>query len=268
MAGASVMMLPFLKAMEVAADNQFQAFEIFAEFPQCVPEQVTDQEREKGRNMARAANMALAVHAPFNSINIAAMNPGIRRESVCQSIAAVDLCADLGGRNVIIHTGEYILSENSRKRSPAAFELQWNYNIESLQQVAARAGERGVRLCLENIGFEPEHMDRCVDDVLKVREEVGSDALFFCLDIGHARLNGELPEAIEKMGPAVRHIHFTDNLGEKDDHLPIGKGNFDYTPHLDFFRSFDDIITLEVINIGEDPKKALISREYVKGLLG
>ena len=261
MAGSSVMLMPALDALSLAIQHEYDAFEIFAEFPQCVASEMTARERDEGARLVKASGIALAVHAPFTSLNIAALNPGARRESVRQTIDAIDLCADLGGENVVVHDGEYVY------RNKQAMELQWDYNIESLRQCAEHAERRGVRLCLENIGFEPEHTDRCANDLVRIANEVDREALWFCLDIGHARLNNELDDAIEKMGPRIRHIHFTDNDGVKDDHYVIGEGNFDYKPHLDFFRNFEHIMTLEVINVGTDPGKALASREYVKKLL-
>jgi sugar phosphate isomerase/epimerase len=250
MAGVSVMLMPALDALRKAIELGFQAFEISGEFPQCVCEEMTAAQRREGKAMVESSGLALALHAPFNSLNPAALNPGVRAESIRQTLAAIDLCADLGGRVVIVHNGNYILSENFWKTSPEAFRLQWDYNIQALQQGARRAQEKGVVLGLENI--ESNCIDRNADDMLKIKEEVDSSALAFCIDIGHARLNRELPQVIEKLGPLARHIHFTDNFGEKDDHLVIGQGNFDYSPHLDFFRSFTGIITLEVISIGTD----------------
>ena len=267
MAGVSVMMLPALDSLRLAIELGFQAFEVLGEFPQCVCEEMTPAQRREGKALVESSGLALALHAPFNSLNLAALNPGIRAESVRQTLAAIDLCADLAGRVVVVHNGDYILSQRFRKTSPEAFALQLDHNLDSLKQAARRAKERGVVLCLENIGFEPDGIDRDADDMLRIRKEVDSPALAFCIDIGHARLNRELPQVIEKMGPLARHIHFTDNFGEKDDHLVIGQGNFDYSPHLDFFRSFSGIITLEVIKIGTDPEPARQSLEYVTKLL-
>lgn len=267
MAGSSVMMLNLTDAMSAAAEAGFDAFELFAEFPQCVSDEVTEDKRAEAKKLTQSSGLAVAVHAPFTSLNIAALNPGIRAESVRQTLAAVDLCADIGGKRVVMHNGRYILPRRMTDRAPEAFKLQRHYNIESLKRVASRAEERDVIICLENIGFESDSIDRGVDDMLAIREEVNSPALAFCIDIGHARLNGELPRVIEKMGPPARHIHFTDNFGERDDHVVIGDGNFDYTPHLDFFRNFPDIITLEVFNIGTDPEPAIRSLERVRKML-
>ena len=266
MAGSTVMMRPGLDALRLASELGFAAFELFGEFPQCICGEMTAAERREGRAVVEQSGLALAVHAPFTSLNLAALNPGIRAESARQTIEAIDLCADLGGKVVITHNGEYVVSERAREKAPEAARIQWENNLASLRACLARARERGITLCLENIGFELGHMDRNVDDLLRMAEEAGPE-LAFCLDIGHARLNHELPQAIAKMGPRVRHIHFTDNFGERDDHVVIGEGNFDYTPHLEFFRAFNGIITLEVINIGDDPTPAIKSREYVKKTL-
>ena len=257
MSGSAVMMLPWFEAMKTAIELGYEAFELFGEFPQCICGEVGRGEREQGRELVKSSGLELAVHAPFTSLNLAALNPGVRAESIRQTRDAIDLCAELGGSAVIVHNGEYVYRKRPETRP--GLELQWLLNLEALRQCAAHARERGVMLCLENIGFEPEHLDRCVDDMLRIRElviEDGGAPLFFCLDIGHARLNHELPEAIERMGPLVRHLHFTDNFGEKDDHVVIGEGNFDYSPHLDFFRGFDGIITLEVVKVGKDPEPA------------
>jgi len=267
MAGSTMMMAHWMIAMKAAVNNGFEAFELFAEFPQCVCDEVTEKQRKEGRALVESSGIALAVHAPFNSLNIAALNPGVRRESIKQEKDAVDLCADLGGKVVVVHNGEYITSERLRKKVPQAGKIQWDHNIEALKEIASHAKERGVILALENIGFEIEHMDRNVDDMLKIKEEVDEPALAFCLDIGHARLNKELPEAIEKMGPHTAHIHFTDNFGEKDDHVIIGKGNFDYSPHLEFFKSFPHIMTLEVVVVGTDPTPAIKSSDNIKKIL-
>ena len=234
-------------------------------------DELKPEDRAAAADLVRDSGIDLAIHAPFTSLNIAALNPGARAEAIRQTLQAIDLCAELGGSAVVVHTGEHVLSPNFRAKAPYAHKVGWDNNVRSLQIAANFAREQQVTLCLENIGFEPDHMDRNVDDLLRIRDEVGADGgpeIFFTLDIGHARLNNELPAAIEKLGPLIRHIHFTDNFGKIDDHLTIGEGNFDYTPHLDFFRGFQGIITLEVVKIGTDPAAALKSLKFVRELLG
>lgn len=267
MPGSAIMLSPLIDALRTAVDIGFDAFEIYGDFPQCNCDEISEEHKKEIRAIAKASGITLSIHAPFTSLNIAALNKGIRAESIRQTIAAIDFCADIGGKTVVVHNGKNILSERFREKSPMAFEAQWNLNIDSLCQAARQTDKRGIELCLENIGFETNCIDRCIDDMQRIRAEVNSQSLYFCLDIGHARLAGELVSAIEKMGPFIRQIHFTDNFGQNDDHLEIGKGNFDYTPHLDFFRKFDGILTIEVINISTDAEPVRRSKDYVKKIL-
>jgi len=268
MAGSTMMLAPMLDALRTAIEHEFEAFEVFAEFPQCVVDELTSAQRDEAKAMVKSSGIEIATHAPFNSLNIAALNPGVRRESVRQQKDAIDLCAELSGRAVIVHNGEYVISERMRKETPEAERIIWDYNVEALKDLAAHARERGVILCLENIGFELTHMDRTVDDMLNIKWQVDEPALGFCLDVGHARLNNELEAAIDKMGPHVAHIHFADNFGKHDDHVVIGEGNFDYAPHLEFFKSFPHIITLEVVKVATDPAPAVKSRENFRKIMG
>ena len=267
MAGVAVMLLPMQEAISTAIGLGYDAFELYGEFPQCLCDEVTGEQRRRARQAIEAAGLTVSVHAPFTSLNIATLNPGVRAESVRQITAAIDLCADIGGKQVAIHNGDYILSLNFRKKIPQIAQIQWDYNIESLKTIAARAQERGIAICLENIGFESNCIDRSADDLLAIREAVGSPALFFCIDIGHARLNNELEAVISKLGPMTRQVHFTDNFGQTDDHLVIGAGNFDYSPCLEFMRRFDGPIILEVIKVGTDPEPARQSLAHVRSLL-
>ena len=267
MAGIAVMLLPMREAMAVALDLGYDAFELSGEFPQCLCDDVGHEERHLTRKLVETSGLMVSVHAPFTSLNIAALNPGVRAESIRQVKAAIDLCADIGGRHVTIHNGEYILSKNFRKKIPEIARIQWDYNIESLKDIAAHGQERGIVLCLENIGFEHNTIDRSADDMLAIRAAVDSPALYFCIDIGHARLNDELESVIEKLGPLTRHVHFTDNFGEVDDHLIIGTGNFDYAPVMDFLKHFKGPVILEVVKVGTDPAPARKSLTHFKSLM-
>ena len=90
----------------------------------------------------------------------------------------------------------------------------------------------------------------------------------FTLDMGHSRLSQGTAEAIQLLGDAIGHIHLSDNFGEKDDHLPLGDGNYDYADYVGFLKNFEHVITLEIIDVGTDPEPALKCRRAVLELLG
>lgn len=261
MAGASMILAHFIEGLRFAGEHGFEAFEIFAEFPQCVPDEVTAEQRAEAREIVERHGMEIIVHAPFTSLNIASLNAGIRLESVRQQKAAIELCADLGGKVVVLHNGKYVFDQSFLERHPEAGELARRLNIESLKKIAEAAEKRGVTLALENIAFELDSIEKNPEDMLDIRDAAGGGSLFFTLDIGHARLSGGVEKYISVLGEYVRHIHFTDNFGEHDDHVVIGEGSFDYTPFLDFIRGFPHTITLEVVRMSVDGSAALTSRD-------
>ena len=260
MAGASMMMTGWKDAIKAAADLGYDCIELFLEFPQTETDQISQAEREQAKKLARDLKLEIAGHAPFNSLNLAAFNRGIREESVRQSIEAVRFVSDLGGATVIIHNGDYIIDAAWGPAADTGMGIQWDLNLDSLKRVAETAEQRGVYLCLENCNFVGYKIDRNLDDLMEIKNEVNSPNLKFNLDIGHSRLAEGVGNAIKTLGEDIRHIHFTDNFGKNDDHLIIGAGNFDYQPFLYFIKRFPYIVTLEAIKIDsslETPKKSL-----------
>ena len=77
---------------------------------------------------------------------------------------------------------------------------------------------------------------------------------------------GHVPEAVRVINQTVI-VHLSDNFGEKDDHLPLGDGNYDYSEYVDFLKNFDHVITLEVVDVGTDPEPALRARQGLQDLL-
>ena len=117
--------------------------------------------------------------------------------------------------------------------------------ISFWKEEIARYGEKGVRVVIENIVEEsPEALIALVD-------EVGSEWLGLCLDVGHAHLRSPLKPGgwVEKMGKRLKHVHLHDNHGTTDEHLPVGKGTIDFDP---FFTALyehapDATVSLEVV---------------------
>jgi sugar phosphate isomerase/epimerase len=267
MAGASMMLKGWKDTVKAAADLGYDVVEIFLEYPQTELDQVSPAEREQAKKLAQELKVGVAGHAPFNSLNLAAFNRGIREESVRQSMEAVRFISDLGGDTVIIHNGDYVIDAAWGPAAETGIGIQWDLNLDSLKRVAAVAEERGVYLCLENCNFVGNKIERNLDDLLEIKNEVANPSLKFNLDIGHSRLAEGVPNAIKALGEDIRHIHFTDNFGRNDDHLIIGTGNFDYQPFLYFIRKFPYIVTLEAIKIDTSLDAAKKSLENFRKII-
>ena len=268
MAGAAMMLSSWEDCMKAASELGYDAYELFGEFPQVDADKITKKDRAQGRKLAEKLKLEIALHAPFNSLNLAAFNEGIRKESVRQSIEAVKLCADLGGRTVIIHNGDYIVDPVQGEVARTALGIQWDLNIDSLKRVAEVAEKREIMLCLENCNFVYEKVEKSLQDLVAIKKEVGSKNLKFNLDIGHARFAEGVEVAIKVLGKDIRHMHFTDNFGKKDDHVVIGEGNFNYSSFIDFVRNFKHIVTLEAIFLDSSREPARKSLANFRKIIG
>lgn len=267
MASSGMVMANWLDALKAAAENNFDAFEITCVFPSANPQDIEPEAIAEAREILKSSGMEVCVHAPFFEINIAAYCRSIREVSIRLINEAADLCHALDGTVLVVHSGNYTysLADATRHNHPA-MEIQWNSNIDALKRINAHANAKDVTVCLENIAIDESAIDRSFADLLEIREKVG-DSLRFTLDMGHSRLSGGTANGIQALGKAIRHIHLTDNYGKKDDHLPLGDGDYDYSEFIDFLKNFDHIITLEVIGIGTDPEPVLRARQAFQDLL-
>ncbi len=90
------------------------------------------------------------------------------------------------------------------------------------------------------------------------------------LDTGHANIGApagsRLLELLERFGNRLGHIHISDNLGKRDDHLAVGQGTVDFSTLISRLveLGYDDTITLEVFD--RDRRMLTESREKIKGL--
>ena len=134
----------------------------------------------------------------------------------------IDLFAAVGIRNGVLHCDNHAYLQDVSREEVFA------NNVEKLKQLAPYAEERGVRICLENIGG---HFAR-VDDLLEIIARVGSPALGICLDTGHLHIHDKImtqEEFILRAGEHLHALHIADNQGSSDQHMmPYGCGSVDW----------------------------------------
>jgi len=179
-------------------------------------------------------NFSISVHSPTTDINIASVRDSIREASL---LLLEDVCrksSDMGARMVVVHPGY----------SPWLELMDRSYRslLRSLESLALIQDEYGVPVAIENMGgWEVCHFRD--PSLIPVIREFG---LSFCLDVGHANINGALPQFLSAGVPD--HLHLHDNNGVVDDHLPLGEGNIDFGNVLSMLPS-DCLWILEVPHI-------------------
>jgi sugar phosphate isomerase/epimerase len=131
-------------------------------------------------------------------------------------------CADqVGAELVIVHA-----SGSGAMKGPDPPEISRARSRESLRVIADRAGELGLKIAVENLLIREGRYRPAgtVADVLELIDGLGEHA-GVCVDTGHCLLNGvSAADDVRSAGAKLFTMHFQDNDGSGDQHLPPTHG--------------------------------------------
>lgn len=168
---------------------------------------------ELGASMPQAHGLLAA--------NVADPDAARRQEDLGRLERHIGIAARLGARVIVIHPGgrQGYTTRAERRRIT---EL----NVEAFRRLGDLAGERGMKIGLENtmsrVGATP-----C--DLLDLLDDIGHPALGVTFDTSHASVQGlDIPGAIRELGPHLVGTHLSDNDGSGDQHRFPGCGRIDW----------------------------------------
>lgn len=173
-----------------------------------------------------------SVHAPIaatfaqgqwrEGYTLAAADEPRRRRGVEEITAALNLAALVPYRVLVVHCGVPAPHGLPADNHVAAM-------IRSLEELSPIAAGVGVRLALEVIP-NPLSTPSSLVDLLE--SDIDAGELGICMDVGHARLMGDVVDAIETCSGHLLTTHLHDNRGRSDDHLVPGQGVVDWEAAL------------------------------------
>jgi sugar phosphate isomerase/epimerase len=129
--------------------------------------------------------------------------------------------------------------------------------INSLREIVSYAGKSKVQIMLENVPLSNGIHN--VDEFKYIIDNVAS--LFVHLDIAHAFTSGgmkSVTDYITTFRHKIIHIHWHDNHGKRDEHLPVGEGLIEHEKVVKALKdiNYDRTITLEVFTNSNDAKSS------------
>jgi sugar phosphate isomerase/epimerase len=129
--------------------------------------------------------------------------------------------------------------------------------VKSLREIVNQAKKYKIDVMLENVPLSNGIHN--VDEFKYIIDNV--DMLFVHLDIPHAFTSGGMASVIDYINTfrdKIIHIHWHDNHGQKDEHLPIGDGFIDHQEAVKALKAigYDRTITLEVFTSSNDAKSS------------
>lgn len=223
--------------IEWAAEEDFEYVEIKVEPPH-LPLQTPKRHLLKIKSILSSFGIKPIVHAPFYDINIASLNPYIRKASFLAIKKAIDIADTLSAEIVVVHAGAL------SKDFPSFYINEARENaMNVLKKLLCIGREKNIKIGIEN---KQKGKDRELliypQEFKDWLNELGEGA-FAVLDLGHAYTVGLDPSScIKETKDILSHIHLHDNKGERDEHLPLGEGSIPY------IKCFEDEECLRVLN--------------------
>ena len=225
--------------------------------------QAVNMDGEKGiRAKADLAEMRMQydvriMHAPFNELYPAAIDPRARTLAMDRLNQAAEIAIEHGIKKMVVHSG-YV---------PFVYFKEWHRDrsVEFWKEfMADKPGD--FEICIENVLDDEPHM---LTEIVKL---IDDERVGICFDIGHANIVGkedggvDLGQWLEEMAPYLKHLHIHNNDGNGDFHDELMNGTVDVDEILRGVAekcSPETTVTLEVLNC-ENTLDWLIDRGYYK----
>ena len=220
---------PFSEMLRILGEIDVKYVEIIDEGPHSLNE---ERIREI-RRIAYERDLEISVHSPFVNIDIASVSYQIRQTSLKRLKKSILLSGELNSPIWVFHPG--LKNEASQLYS----DVNWEMNLKSVRELLAFAKQHDVRITIENGLVTLPFLLNTVEDFDRFYEALGEDELGLTLDVGHAHVNGQIFEFINRYAGKIVHTHLHDNHGTCDEHLGVGKGNINWSRVIQAFNEIN-----------------------------
>lgn len=191
----------------------------------------------------RSAGLDCTIHAPFQDLSLGSADQNIRQTSYNKIKKAFNLIEIFRPKAIVCH-----LTYEEHKHSYR--EESWFTNsLAGFRSLLQSAERHTTPIHIENT------YEKTPSQHIKLLSALNSPYAGFCLDTGHinAFARNKWQDWLPSLSPWLSHIHIHDNLGVRDEHLAIGRGNFDFAGLLNYLKNVKTkpLITFEPHNTEE-----------------
>lgn len=206
--------------------------------------------------------MSFAGGAWRDTLTLAATDEVRRKRAVEETQAVLEVATVVPFRFLVVHAG--VPSPHG-----AAADNNRSAMTRSLEELSQVAGRVGVRIAVEVIPNALSAPSALVD---LLEDELELPGVGICMDVGHARLMGDVVDAIETCSGHLLTTHLHDNRGKGDDHLVPGHGVIDWDAAVLAFQKvgYDGAWMFELAHAAERRpilERAIKARERFEMLL-
>ncbi len=249
----SFALAPFTKTLDEVA-RHFSHWELVADLKQLLPD-IAYQMKE----LAPSYDLEYSIHAPFNDLNLAALNPELRKLAIRYLKETISSASELGIELITFHPGHLCPS------GVYALDMVYQENLKSLREIGEFIENDGLKitLALENMPLRNWTLGNTTEEIL---EMVDATPFGICFDVGHAFIVDN-QDGIKKFLNNIskfKNVHIHDNNGKRDEHLILGEGKIDIPLVVEHLKKeYNGPIIIE----SNDLIEGIRSREYLEKLL-
>jgi sugar phosphate isomerase/epimerase len=223
---------PLHEALRVLHECGWGAFEISAEHlvtietdhnPQCLIEKTLDTLQDLELSAPQA-------HACLEA-DVADPDVQKRGRDIKRLLHHIDISASLGVQNVVIHPGGKLGDTQTEQKCVQKL------NIEAFRRLGDFAGERAIRIGIENMKHQGATTPPELLELLKL---IDHSAIGITLDTSHANTSTlNVAQVVREFGPHLVATHISDSNANGSEHLIPGGGTIDWPAVMDAFRDVD-----------------------------
>lgn len=224
--------------------------------------EISAAQRQEIRESAARAGIAICglhwVLVNAEGMYLNHTDPAVRARTAQYFCDLVDLCADLGGRTIVVG------SPKQRNLLPGVSAAQaWDYAAETFRDSIKRAEDRAVIVCLEPLAPAETDFINTAADALRFADQFHSPNFQIILDVKAMCSEAKpIPQIIRESWPRFAHFHANDkNLKGP------GFGDTDFKPIAAALKEvgYAGYVSVEVFKFDEGPEViANKSIEYLK----
>lgn len=211
-----------VEIIQFMAKMGYDAFDMSFNYMQFKPEHPMNQDnyREYAKNLRKIADIAGIVcnqaHAPMNS---KCGEPKFDEDFMPMVIRSIEAAAILGAKIIVVHPISCLsYAENA--------EVLREMNIKFYKSLIPYCEKFGIKVAIENMWDWSPLVHQCIHCTCSRAEEfcdyidnIGSEWIVACLDIGHVVLVGEdISHMIRMLGSRLQALHIHDNDYRSDLH--------------------------------------------------
>jgi sugar phosphate isomerase/epimerase len=173
------------------------------------------------KEAAKSHDLTYSLHAPFADINIASPSKDMLSASMKRLKQSMIYANEMDAKVWVFHPGA--------KTGIGQFypDGDWKQNNQSIQELYRQAEDLGVNIALENLPAKYYFFMSKAEDFARFYRETNLP-VGIVLDLGHAELEGQIQPFFNLLADKIIHIHASDNDGQEDLHLGVGRGKIDY----------------------------------------